>query len=156
MYKILTINGEDYYLQYSIEASLYADCVSKLAELFEKLSSGKDTNDIKAIISGFSNIPQTALTVFYAGLMEAHGTHKNGDGRVPDIQTAKDLLATYIREHTDDNTGNFYGVLEMCVAQMGEDGFFKLIGMENIMEQTQNKPNRVTRRASAKQSKNNC
>ena len=155
MYKILTINGKDYHLEYTIEASLYADCVSKLTELFVKLGAGQDADGMKKVISGLSNIPQTALTVFYAGLLEAHGTHSNGDGTVPDIEEAKALLASYMREHKDDDNGNFYGILEMCVTQMGEDGFFKLIGLESITEQAQIKPNRATRRESTKQSKSN-
>lgn len=155
MYKILTINGKDYHLEYTIEASLYADCVSKLTELFVKLAAGQDADGMKKVISGLSNIPQTALTVFYAGLIEAHGTHINGDGSVPDIEEAKALLASYMREHKDDDNGNFYGILEMCVTQMGEDGFFKLIGLESITEQAQIKPNRTTRRAITKQSKSN-
>lgn len=90
-----------------------------------------------------SNIPQTALTIFYAGLMEAHGNHLKGDGSVPDIQTAKSLIAQFMKEHKDDEYGNFYGVMQMCIEQMGEDGFFDLVGL-NAMANTKPKKQRKT------------
>ena len=72
--------------------------------------------------------------MFYAGLMEAHGTHPDGDGKVPNINVAKKLIAQYIKEHKEEESGNFYGVMLMCIEQMGEDGFFNLIGLLPIME----------------------
>ena len=143
MYKVITINGKDYHLEYSIEASLYADCVTKITTLLTDIESGQATEDIKKLLSGFSNIPQTALTIFYAGLMEAHGNHPDGDGSVPDIQTAKRLIAEYIKEHKDDETGNFYGVMQMCIDQMGEDGFFKLVELEAMMASAPKKPRKT-------------
>lgn len=147
MYKTLTIGEQDYKLEYSVEASLYADCISSITGIMSDIGIAGKKNDIKKALSGMSNIPQTALTIFYAGLMEAHGTHPDGDGTVPDIQTAKRLIAQYIKEHTDDDTGNFYGVMQLCIEQMGEDNFFKLTGVEPMMsamaeevEETEEKP----------------
>lgn len=133
MYKVLNIGGQDYKLEYSIEASLYADCVSSLMGFMTDIEMAGNENDIKKVLTGVSNVPQTTLTMFYAGLMEAHGTHSDGDGKVPDIQTAKRLISQYIKEHSEDETGNFYGIMQMCIEQMGEDGFFKLAGLEPMM-----------------------
>lgn len=152
MYKSLTIGGKDYKLEYSIEASLYADCTTSLTGLMTEIQIAGENKDIKKVISEISNIPQTALTMFYAGLMEHHGSHPDGDGTVPDIQTAKRLIAQYLKEHSEDDTGNFFGIMQMCIEQMGEDGFFKLTGLEGMMNQfnqTTN-PNRATRRAQDK------
>lgn len=129
MYRIIKIGGKDYKLEYSIEASLYSECAEKITELMVKI---EESGDIKHVLSGISNIPQTTLTVFYAGLMEHHGNHSEGDGTVPDIQSAKRLIAQYIREHSGDDTGNFFGVMNICVEQMGEDGFFDLIGLSSM------------------------
>lgn len=129
MYKVLNISGQDYKLEYSIEASLYADCVSSLANFMIDIESAENENDIKKILTGISNVPQTALTLFYAGLMEAHGTHPDGDGKVPDIHTAKRLIAQYMKEHKEDGTGNFYEIMQMCIEQMEADGFFSLTGL---------------------------
>lgn len=154
MYKVLQIGGKDYKLEYSIEASLYADCTTSLTGLMTEIQIAGDEKNIQKIISEISNIPQIALTIFYAGLMEHHGSHPDGDGKVPDIQSAKRLIAQYLKEHSDDETGNFYGIMQMCIEQMGEDGFFKLTGLEGMMNQlTQTATqNRATRRAKAKNS----
>lgn len=146
MYKLLKINGEDYKLEYSIEASLYADCVSNLMNLMAEVDIAGNKNDLKKLLCGISNIPQTTLTIFYAGLMEHHGTHPEGDGKIPDIQTAKHLISKMMKEHENDKLGNFYGIMQMCINQMGEDGFFKLTGMESMMKSMtveQEKPKKV-------------
>ncbi len=142
MYKLLNIGGQDYKLEYSVEASLYADCVSSLAALMTDIELAKSENDIKKVLSGISNIPQTTLIMFYAGLMEAHGTHSDGDGKVPDINAAKRLIAQYIKEHSNDETGNFFGIMQICIEQMGEDGFLKLVGLESMIQETTEKTKR--------------
>lgn len=154
MYKVLPIGGKDYKLEYSIEASLYADCTASITGLMTEIQIAGDSKDIKKVVSELSNIPQITLTIFYAGLMEHHGVHPDGDGTVPDIQAAKRLIAQYLKEHTDDDTGNFFDIMQMCIEQMGEDGFFKLTGLEGMMSQLSQatKPNRATRRAEAKAS----
>lgn len=154
MYKVLQIGGKDYKLEYSIEASLYAACTSSLTGLMTEIQIAGEDKNVKKVVSELSNIPHTTLTIFYAGLMEHHGVHPDGDGSVPDIQTAKRLIAQYLKEHTDDDTGNFFGIMQMCIEQMGEDGFFKLTGLEGMMNQFSQtaKPNRATRRAEAKAS----
>ena len=71
MYKVLTIGGKDYHLEYSIEASLYADCITSLTSMMADVENAENEKNVKKMLAGMSNIPQTALTVFYAGLMEA-------------------------------------------------------------------------------------
>lgn len=134
MYKIITIGKKDYKLEYSIEASLYGDCVSKLTGMLADIEIGGENNDVKSVLSGMSSLPQTTLTIFYAGLMENHGDHPNGDGSVPDIYSAKQLMAQYLREHAEDDEGNFYSLMNLCINQMAEDGFFKLVGLDKIMQ----------------------
>ena len=134
MYKVLNIGGQDYKLEYSIEASLYADCVSELTNILTDVGVAGIQKNVKMIISGISNVPKATLSMFYAGLMEAHGTHPDGDGKVPDINTAKKLITQYIKEHSEDGLGNFYSIMQMLIAQMEEDGFFKLIGLETLTE----------------------
>lgn len=145
MYKLLNIGGKDYKLEYSIEASLYADCVSSLTGLMADIEMAGTKNDVKKALSGISNIPHTTLTMFYAGLMEAHGSHPDGDGKVPDIQSAKCLISQFIKEHSDDELGNFYGIMQMCIEQMSEDGFFKLVGLESLTQDTTEKQKKISK-----------
>ena len=150
MYKTITIGGKDYKLQYSIEASLYGDCVASITSMLATIGNAAEKKDIIKQIHEISNIPQVAWTLFYSGLLEAHGMHPEGDGTVPDKQTAKSLMVQYMKER--EEPADFYDILTMCLNQMGEDGFFKLTGMESVMNGNMEavQPNRAQRRAQKK------
>ena len=130
----LIIGGKDYHIEYTIEASLYNECTEKVTGLMASIGEAGDKAEIKAMLSSIADIPQTVLTMFYAGLLEHHG--EDGDGTVTSKKDAKNLIRQYLVEHKDDDTGNFYGVMEMLIGQMGDDGFFELIGLNQIMNQT--------------------
>lgn len=134
--KLLNIGGKEYKIEFTIEASLYDGCTEKVTGLMLKIAEAEDKKAIKEMISTMSDIPQTALTMFYAGLLEHHGAE--GDGSVTSLKDAKVLIKQYFAEHAEDGTGNFYDVLQMLMEQMGEDGFFKQIGLEQMMNQTEN------------------
>ena len=42
MYKTLTIGGKDYKLEYTIEASLYGDCIEKLITFISKTAGATE------------------------------------------------------------------------------------------------------------------
>ncbi len=138
MYKIININKKDYKLEYSLEASLYPESTEKLLE-FISLDAENDKNKIKSIIKGMSNVPQTTLHMFYAGLLEHHGTGSDGDGTVTSIEDAKTLLKQYISE----NKTSFYTVMEMIIEQMGEDGFLDLIGLNDMIQTEEEEPKKT-------------
>lgn len=131
MYKVLTIGGEDYKLEFSIEASLYHECIEKITGLMFDIDSGQSSNDIKKLLSGVSDIPNTAVTCFYAGMLEHHGIEE-GDGKVPNLSAAKRLAVALIKDDESD-ISNWYDLFSMCVDQMGEDGFFDLIGLGSML-----------------------
>lgn len=130
MYKTLTINGTDYKLEYSIEASLYRDCIDKVSGMLFNVVSGQASKEMQPIISAMSDIPTTAITVFYAGLLEHHGV--DGDNSVPNIGVAKKLAVSILRDN-DNEVKNWYDLLVICMDQMGEDGFFDLVGLSEIL-----------------------
>lgn len=131
MYKIITINGEDYKLEFSIEASLYHECIEKITGVMFDIDSGQTTNDYKQLLSGMSDIPNTTVICFYAGLLEHHGTDE-GDGKVPNLSTAKRLAKSLLRDENSE-VDNFYDLFSICIDQMGEDGFFDLIGLPSML-----------------------
>lgn len=130
MYKTLTINGTDYKLEYSIEASLYRDCIDKVSGMLFNVVAGQASKEMQPIISAMSDIPTTAITVFYAGLLEHHGV--DGDNSVPNIGAAKKLAVSILRDN-DNDVKNWYDLLVICMDQMGEDGFFDLVGLSEIL-----------------------
>ena len=139
MYKILHINGEDYKFEFSVEASLYSDCVQKITNIMVDINSGQESSDMKRILAGFSDVPSTAVTCFFAGLLEHHGMHEDGDSRVPNLRMAKKLAISMIR---DENSGidNWYDIFTLCTEQMGEDGFFELIGLGEMLGERKKRP----------------
>lgn len=152
----LTINGKEYTFKFSIEASLYNECTEATMNMFlsfgeaqgeANIEEGKDARQqamsvMKKTFSSFANIPQTALTLFYAGLMECHGV--SGDNTVLSITDAKNLLGEYLRE----SESNFYDVMNLMLEIMGEDHFFDLTGISefikrlNLAGESEKKPGR--------------
>lgn len=166
MYKVLTIGGKDYRLEYNIEASLYEDGIDHLVNFLsgtfgpigeKELTKGLSEEDktkvrvelMKNFRSEILNLPDTALTLFYAGLLEYHGL--DGDGSVLSKGDAKKLVKQLFNEQPVDGISDFASLLDVCMNQMGEDGFFKRTGLEKITQQIEpTKPNRATRRTTKK------
>lgn len=132
-----TIGGKEYIFEFSIEASLYADCTEIVMELFSTLSEAQNKEEVKEVIKGIANIPKVAVTMFYAGLMEHHGVE--GDRTIMCLSDAKKLIATYIREHKEDDNANLYSIMEEMMGCMSDDGFFDLTGLSKMMKQTEEK-----------------
>lgn len=130
MYKVINIGGEDYKLEFTIEASLYNDCIERVVSLMYGIDEGGANQNFRQVLSELSDVPNTAMSCFYAGLLEHHG--KTGDGSVPNIQTAKRLATELIRDENSE-VKNWYDLLTLCIDQMGEDGFFDLIGLTALL-----------------------
>lgn len=126
----LLIDGKNYTIQYAGEAAFNEQCLESITTFFGEIALAENKNDVLQMIKGLSKIPQIALNIFYAGLMEYHGSHPNGDKTVPDKEKAKSLLMTYIKDHKS----NFSTVLNMCVEQMQNDKFLQLIGLNGMLE----------------------
>ena len=138
MYKVLMIDGEEYRLEFSIEASLYNDCIEKITNLMFGIDEGQNRRDIKTLLSSISDVPNTAITCFYAGLLEHHGVE--GDGRVINRSVAKKLVTKLLKDENSEYN-NFYDIFTLCLDQMAEDGFFDLIGLSDMLK-TEEKPKR--------------
>lgn len=137
--KVINIDGKNYTFEFTIEASLYNECTEKVVTLMSSMEDAKDKESTKELISSMSNIPQTALTMFYAGLLEHHG--EDGDGMIASKKDAKTLIKKYFEEHKDDETGNFYGVMSLMIEVMEDDDFFSQIGLNQLAEgQTKKEP----------------
>lgn len=126
--KTIKIGDKEYKFEFTIEASLLNECTEKLTTFMANISEAQNQSDIKQIVASISDIPQTALTMFYAGLLEHHG--EDGDGSVTTKKDAKKLIKQYFAENKD--TDNFYSLLELMIECMGDDGFFKRIGLEKM------------------------
>lgn len=121
--RVLEIGKEEYKFQFDIEASLYSECTEKVTSIIVGMTNAGTKEEKKEFISSIANIPQVALHMFHAGLLENHDVT---------LSDSKRLIAQYIKEHKEDKTGSFYGVMEMLMEDMGNDGFFELIGLDSM------------------------
>ena len=125
---VLKIGGNNYTIEFSIEASLCNECTEKVTGLMVNLAEAQSDDDIKGVVKSIADVPQTALTMFYAGLIENHSDE------IKSMDDAKQLVRTYFKEHKEDGTGNFYALMELMIEQMGNDDFFNLIGLEKMFQ----------------------
>lgn len=142
----LTIGGKEYTIEFSIEASLYNECTEAAMNLVMgfgeaqgavEMAKGDDEAEkvrsaIRKTFSSIANIPATAMTLFYAGLLEHHGNE------IQSIDDAKDLIRVYLK----DNDLTFVDVLNLMLECMGEDHFFDLTGLSKVLNTEEKKPKR--------------
>ena len=142
--RILEIGKEEYKFQFDIEASLYSDCTEKVTSIIVGLTNADTKEEKKEFISSIANIPQVALHMFHAGLLENHNVT---------LSDSKRLIAQYIKEHKEDETGSFYGVMEMLMEDMGNDGFFELIGLDSMFAKAEKQTTKIPQDHKKKQTK---
>lgn len=136
--KNITVNGEEYTLKYSMRATMHNDCVKQITKIL--IESDADEGDANGLSDMIADVIPTVKDCFYAGLIEFHGTHKNGDGRIKGREDSDELLFNLIMENEDNSESeysDFFGVLGALIDCMGDDGFFRLIGLERMFKQTE-------------------
>ena len=149
--KVIKIGNKEYKFEFTIEASLYGECTEVLTAF---LANFGVAGNVKDIPKNISKLPQTALTLFYAGLLEHHG--EDGDNTVPTKREAKQLIKQYFEDKKDTDEADFYAILALMIEVMEEDGFFKRTGLEKILTagteklpkkpQDHKKPTKVTQK----------
>lgn len=134
--RVLKIGKEEYKFQFDIEASLYSECTEKVTSIMFAMAGEEGKDAKKAFLSSLSDIPQVALHMFHAGLLENHDVT---------LSDSKELLKQYIKEHKDDETGSFYGVMNMLLEDMDADGFFSLIGLDKMLQKVADQAEKATK-----------
>lgn len=140
--RVLKIGKEEYKFQFDIEASLYSECTEKVTSIMFAIAGEEGKDAKKAFLSSLSDIPQVALHMFHAGLLENHDVT---------LSDSKELLKEYIKEHKEDETGSFYGVMNMLLEDMDADGFFSLIGLDKMLQKVADQAEKVKKMPKAPQ-----
>lgn len=131
--KSITINGNDYNLEFSFEAAEKKDFVGLMFRITSGASLLDGAEDIenptaRDMINGTVNmvadIPHICRIGFYVGLLE--------NNPVPEAE-AKTLMKTYMKEH-GIGYAELYEELRQC---MEDDGFFALSGIQKMLENMQ-------------------
>ena len=137
--KTIEIGGKEYTLVYTIEASLYGELTEKITSIMLDVGMAQNQSDIKKMITSMSDVPQTVLTMLYAGLLEKHGTEV-GDGTITCKADAKKLIRQYFEEHSTEEGGDFFSIMEMLIVAMADDDFFNRIGLAKMLATDEEAP----------------
>lgn len=136
--KILTIGGKDYKVEFSFEAAEYKECVDRVFKVISgsyimkngPTEDGEKVSMATAIMDGtsdmISDIPKIAVTTLYAGLLE--------NNPVENEQAARALFKQFVKENPEDDRASFWGMYDFLRDCMEEDGFFKLTGMDKVID----------------------
>ena len=128
----LKIGNKVYTVEFSVGASLCADCVEKTTSFMMATINAEGKSAVKSIISNMTELPQTALAMLYGGLQKHHG--RRGDNTVTSLDDAEDLLMEYILENKDKDNGNYFDLVGLFIGQMELDGFFDMIGLTKLIQ----------------------
>ena len=134
--KVIKIGNKEYKFEFTIEASLYGECTEALTAFLTNV--GTAGGNLKEVLKSISDIPQTALTLFYAGLLEHHG--EDGDCTVSTKKDAKRLIKQYFEDNKDTDEADFYSIMALMIGVMEEDGFFKRTGLEKMLTAGEKEP----------------
>ena len=136
----LTIDGKEYVLEFTYEASMYKELVNRMFNLLTmsyiaKNEDSKNPNNVVTLIDGIadmtSDIPHVCKIAFHGGLLENHDVKAD---------EAVKLMKQYMKE----NSIGFYELFEFIKEVMEEDGFFKLSGLEGMLTQLNEKVQEIT------------
>lgn len=149
----LTIGGKEYQIEYTFEAAEYKFCVDKAFKVLSGgylmrrglTGEGGKAEIATAMIDGtadmVSDMPSMVATFLYAGLLE--------NNPVENEQEAKKLFKQFVKENPDDDRASFVGMYEYLKDCMEEDGFFKLTGLEKMLNQMAEKAAEAAKEAEA-------
>ena len=131
--KAIKINGKEYKIEYSIEASLYSKCMENIMDsligvgVFQGKAQLEDVegmiNELKKTVS---NVPAKVLVLFHAGLLENHDLSE---------KESKELLKAYLKE----SKKSYSEVLGELMTIVNEDNFFELIGVDKMFAPNEQK-----------------
>ena len=128
--KAITVNGNEYKLEFSFEAAECKDFIKKMFDVVSGAILVKNAQDmskptqedmIDGSASMVAEIPHICITGFYAGLLENNPVSQ---------EEAKTLMKAYMKE----NKLSFKMLYEELRQCMEDDGFFDLSGLREMSE----------------------
>lgn len=145
--KTLTINGNEYKLEYTFEASEHKDTVQKMfkvlsgAYLMRKGVVIDETDEekakeamVNAMIDGsaemVADVPHIVKSAFYAGLLEHN-------------PKSEDEAYSLMKEYMKENKISYRKLFEDIKECMEDDGFFDLSGLTEMLREMNGAPKKA-------------
>lgn len=143
--RTITVNGTELNMVFTYAA---AECKELVQKMFSVVSGSyilknKSENKAAAVLNGtaemIAEIPQICSIAFYAGLLEKNPAS---------FEDARSMMRTYMEE----NELSYAGLYKQIKAWMEEDGFFKLSGLTEMLEEmSQNAEEKIQKQPKAPQ-----
>ena len=137
--KTLNIGDKEYVLEFSFMAAKHKQLINKMFKMLSGSYLGRSgltgaedetkADRASALIDGvadmYAEMPDTVMTAFYAGLMENNAVMNEAE--------AGKLLKQYFKD-SHDESATFPGMFDLIKECMQDDGFFKLTGLDKMLE----------------------
>ena len=161
----ITVNDKSYEIEYTFEAA-ESDVVRKVFDYFTGAYQYRNINTSKtpeemtdeektaynirmldSTIGEVATIPGLTIEFLFMGLLEHHGVNGDITNDITSRDEARKLYKDSCKQNPDDERAMHSGMFDALKAQMDKDGFFKRIGLEqmltriNSMDQEQTKNN---------------
>lgn len=94
----------------------------------------KKLSQMDSMIGGISSMPKLAIDFLLMGLLEHHGEFGDKTQDILSRDDAKRVYKEFCKENPDDAMSIHSGLFDALKEQMEADGFFKRIGLEQMME----------------------
>lgn len=91
-------------------------------------------SQMNSMIGGISAMPKLAVDFLYMGLLEHHGSCGDISQDILSRDDAKRIYKQFCKENPEDEMSMQAGLFESLKGQMETDGFFKRIGLEQMMQ----------------------
>ena len=126
----IKVNNIEYKIEFGFDAAETEEFIQKLFRFMTGSYLAENSEDMdnltaKDVIFGttnmFSELPKLCALGFYAGLIQNHGFSK---------EESNSIMRLYMKEN-DLSYNDSFAFLKEC---MEKDGFFKLIGLDKVME----------------------
>lgn len=126
--KTLKIGEKEYALEFTFEAAEHKELVQSMFNVMSCayiVRNEDETNETAAMINGVAemvaDVPRICRIAFYAGLLE--------NSPVSEVE-AKELMKQYMK----DNKLSYNKLFEELKECMGDDGFFDLSGLAEVIQ----------------------
>lgn len=94
----------------------------------------KKIAQMESMIGGLSAMPKLAVDFLYMGLLEHHGACGDISQDILSRGDAKRIYKEFCKLNPEDEMSMQAGLFEALKGQMETDGFFKRIGLEQMMQ----------------------
>ena len=137
----ITVNGKEYILEYTFEAAECHECIDAAMDIFGGMMTAKidskhsEEMQVRDFLMSLSDLPRMAMDMFYAGLLENHGTSQMETEQLQVVQMRDVCINSFARKILKMKEQHLTMLFVLLLqSRWRKMVFFKRTGMEDILE----------------------